>query len=349
MGEPSYLCRVLFARAPVLRLCFYVHVLPAEPWTPAPQQGWGNYQELQLQTNRNVSPHRELEESLSTSTARRNQCQTAKQVHLQRAGSPMGQPSYVCRLLFARAPVLGRCFAPYCTRSPSMPPQRICREAHSPRRLPSVLHPPGVLCTAASQTSTPQHVGETTTLRTSTNLSPVTASWRKASLPRRRGATLAFARYCHDQQCVVYIAITGGRGGTYYCAIVRTLGGERGVPKERVGAQRIVMIRAQNPRNKTIFCIGQDRKAGAPAEDVKRNALLQPRTVRATGQHDTYVYTYIYMYIYIYIFIYVYVCMYVYIHVQIDRYIQMYIDIHRYTDTQIHIYIYTYIYIYIYI
>jgi len=30
-----------------------------------------------------------------------------------------------------------------------------------------------------------------------------------------------------------------------------------GVPKQRVGAQRIVLIRAQRPRNKTISCIGQ--------------------------------------------------------------------------------------------
>jgi len=30
-----------------------------------------------------------------------------------------------------------------------------------------------------------------------------------------------------------------------------------GVPKQRVGAHRIVLIRAQEPRNKTISCIGQ--------------------------------------------------------------------------------------------
>jgi len=26
------------------------------------------------------------------------------------AGSPIGQPSYLCRIVFARAPVVGRCF-----------------------------------------------------------------------------------------------------------------------------------------------------------------------------------------------------------------------------------------------
>jgi len=30
-----------------------------------------------------------------------------------------------------------------------------------------------------------------------------------------------------------------------------------GVPKQRVGAQRMVLIRTQKPKNKTISCIGQ--------------------------------------------------------------------------------------------
>jgi len=51
--------------------------------------------------------------------------------------------------------------------------------------------------------------------------------------------------------------MTGGRGETVYCAIVRAMTGWGGVPKQRVGAQRIVLIRAQKPRNKTISCIGQ--------------------------------------------------------------------------------------------
>ena len=67
---------------------------------------------------------------------------------------------------------------------------------------------------------------------------------------------LAFTRYCNCQYCVVYIAITGGRGETLYCAIVRAVTVWGGVPVQRVGAQRIVLIRAQRPRHKTISCIG---------------------------------------------------------------------------------------------
>ena len=70
---------------------------------------------------------------------------------------------------------------------------------------------------------------------------------------------LAFPRYCNCQYCVVYIAITGGRGETLYCAMVRAVTVWGGVPKQRVGAQRIVLIRAQRPRHKTISCIGQVR------------------------------------------------------------------------------------------
>ena len=47
----------------------------------------------------------------------------------------------------------------------------------------------------------------------------------------------AFTRYCNCQYCVVYIAITGGRRETSYCAIVRAMKGWSGVPKQRTGAQ----------------------------------------------------------------------------------------------------------------
>jgi len=73
---------------------------------------------------------------------------------------------------------------------------------------------------------------------------------------RLEGGGLAFTRYCHCKYCVVYIAIMGGRG-RLYCAIVWAMTGWGGVPKQRVGAQRIVLIRAQRPRNKTISFIGQ--------------------------------------------------------------------------------------------
>jgi len=73
--------------------------------------------------------------------------------------------------------------------------------------------------------------------------------------PRQR--VLAFTRYCKCQYCVVSIATTGGRGETLYCEIVRAMAWWGGVPKDRVGAEIKVLIRAQNPRNKTISCIGQ--------------------------------------------------------------------------------------------
>jgi len=61
---------------------------------------------------------------------------------------------------------------------------------------------------------------------------------------------LAFTRYCKCQYYVVYIAITGGRGETLYCAIVRAVTGRGGVSKHRVGAQRIVLIREKIPETK---------------------------------------------------------------------------------------------------
>jgi len=39
--------------------------------------------------------------------------------------------------------------------------------------------------------------------------------------------------------------------------MVRAVTGWGGVPKQRVGAQRIVLIRALRPRHKIISCIGQ--------------------------------------------------------------------------------------------
>jgi len=49
----------------------------------------------------------------------------------------------------------------------------------------------------------------------------------------------------------------GGRWEALYCAIVWAMTGCGGLPKQRVGAQRIVLIRAQKPRDKTMSCIGQ--------------------------------------------------------------------------------------------
>jgi len=42
----------------------------------------------------------------------------------------------------------------------------------------------------------------------------------------------------------------GGRGGTLYWAIVWAMTGWGGVPKQRVGAQRIVSIRDKGPDTK---------------------------------------------------------------------------------------------------
>ena len=96
-----------------------------------------------------------------------------------------------------------------------------------------------------------------------------------------RAKNLAFTRYCNCQYCVVCIAITGGRGETLYCAIVRAMTGWGGVPKQRVGAQRIVLIRAQTPRNKTMSCIGQ-RPSDEPESSRRRAHKIadQPRGSR---------------------------------------------------------------------
>ena len=80
--------------------------------------------------------------------------------------------------------------------------------------------------------------------------------WKRGNTVDISTGSLAFTRYCNCQYCVVYIAITGGRGEPLYCAIVRAVTVWGGVPIQRVGAQRIVLIRAQRPRHKTISCIG---------------------------------------------------------------------------------------------
>jgi len=81
---------------------------------------------------------------------------------------------------------------------------------------------------------------------------------------RKKGTTRFSLRQfwpSHDiataKYCVVYIAITGGRWETLHCAIPWAMPEWGEVPKQRVGAQRIVVNRAQTPRNKTIFCFGQ--------------------------------------------------------------------------------------------
>jgi len=90
MGQPSYLSsRVLFARAPVLGLCFFVSVNIYSICRCA---------HLDVETC-HVCGSGGVEGALHVSHA------------LGLAGFPMGQPSYLCsRVLFARAPVLGLCF-----------------------------------------------------------------------------------------------------------------------------------------------------------------------------------------------------------------------------------------------
>jgi len=106
----------------------------------------------------------------------------------------------------------------------------------------------------------------------------------------RHIAYLAFTRYCHCQYCVVYIAITGGRGQTL---LPNSVGddGWGGVPKQRVGAQRMVLIRAQEPINKTISCIGQLLVPPLPVSQVPRTeplpakAIVVKRSTRHTHTH----------------------------------------------------------------
>jgi len=73
----------------------------------------------------------------------------------------------------------------------------------------------------------------------------------------------------------------GGSGGSIVLRDSVGDDGEEGVPKQRAGAQRIILIRAQEPRNKTISCIGQGEPCGQPlAECGRPRANLRRR--RAT-------------------------------------------------------------------
>jgi len=56
---------------------------------------------------------------------------------------------------------------------------------------------------------------------------------------------------------MVYIATTGGRGETIYCASVRAMTGGGGGPKQKGCLQRIVLIRAHKLRTKRISWKGQ--------------------------------------------------------------------------------------------
>jgi len=107
-------------------------------------------------------------------------------------------------------------------------------------------------------------------------------------------STLAFTRYCNCQYCVVYIAITGGRGGTLYCAIVRAVTVWSGVPKHRVGARIIVLICAQRPRHKTISCTGQT-STPSPAVPLAHRLSLGWRRRRRRRQSASAIYAYIWI------------------------------------------------------
>ena len=59
--------------------------------------------------------------------------------------------------------------------------------------------------------------------------------------------------------------------------------GGRGVPKQGVGAQRMVLIRAQDPRNKSISCIGQDSARVLLAQVVVLMFPIVTRMCEASG------------------------------------------------------------------
>jgi len=140
---------------------------------------------------------------------------------------------------------------------------------------------------------------------------------------------LAFTRYCNCQYCVVYIAITGGRGVTLHCAIVRAVTVWGGVPKQRVGAQRIVLIRAQRPRHKTLSYIGQDWTSRKSVMHIIFLTLLLSR--------------------FMCICIHTYICMHVCMYVSTHTHTRTHTHTHTHTHTYIYIYIYICIYIYIYV
>jgi len=51
---------------------------------------------------------------------------------------------------------------------------------------------------------------------------------------------IGLTRYCHDQYCIVYVAIKGGREKTIYYARVREIQGGSRVPKQEGCLHRIV-------------------------------------------------------------------------------------------------------------
>jgi len=63
----------------------------------------------------------------------------------------------------------------------------------------------------------------------------------------------------HDIAMPTLCGIYCNNGGSVANIILRNCVGDigvRGVPKQTVGAQRTVLIRAQKPRNQTMSCIG---------------------------------------------------------------------------------------------
>jgi len=94
----------------------------------------------------------------------------------------------------------------------------------------------------------------------------------------RASCTLSFKRYCHCKYGVVYIAITGGLEGGIVLRNSMGDDGEGGRAKQRVGAQRMVLIRAERPRNKSISCIDQ------AAQDATYNLRREP----TSGLHRIY-------------------------------------------------------------
>ena len=157
-----------------------------------------------------------------------------------------------------------------------------------------------------------------------------------------------------------------------YCVIVRAVTACGGVPKQRVGAQRIVLFRAQRPRHKSISYIGQAARGGSACVNgayrlggrvpccSSSRVVPRPRSVvvccsggyrpaHATSclsgvvaypVHLLLARTYLYVSITIYIYIYIYLHMYIYIYIQIYIYIYIYVYLYMY----IYIYICSYIY-----
>jgi len=111
---------------------------------------------------------------------------------------------------------------------------------------------------------------------------------------------LAFTRYCHDQYCVVYIAMTGGRGGLTIvlrnsvagdgdvCARAKGWCAQNGIGScKRAHAQHNILYRPNHAPVCTqpalLYSELSDLRRGARVAEVETAAVLAPRGYSGSG------------------------------------------------------------------